>query len=64
MSKVIVGTLHTSKNGYWFECADESAGTEANMFESESDAQKALDELGWDAQIHSVEELESMGVEL
>lgn len=64
MSKVIIGTLHTARDGYWFECADESAGTDANIFDSEAEARKALDELGWDAEIHDLEEIKKLGVTL
>jgi hypothetical protein len=59
MAKVIVGTLHTGKNGNWFECADENAGTEANIFESEEKANEALDFLGWsDVEIYDLADVE------
>lgn len=59
MTKVIVGTLHSGKNGNWFECADESAGTEANIFESYTKAKEALDYLGWeDVEIYDLADIE------
>ncbi len=58
--RVIVGTLKTGKTGYWFECADERAGTDANIFDSAELAEAALEYLGWDAEIHNLDEIKSM----
>lgn len=55
--KVIVGTLHTGPRGSWFECADEAAGTDANIFDSREDAQAALDYLGWDFGIYDLDDV-------
>lgn len=62
MKKVIVGYLRANSKGYSFEFADESAGTEANTFASEIEAQAALDELGWDAEIYTLDELKELGL--
>ena len=58
-NQVIVGTLKTGKTGYWFECADESAGADANIFDSAESAEAAIKDLGWDAEIHNLEEIKS-----
>ncbi len=58
MSKVVVGWLHSGPRGNWFQCADDFE-TEANIFNSEEEAQKALDYLGWEGvEIYDLADIE------
>lgn len=59
-NQVIVGTLHPTRNGYWFELADERAGVEANTFDSAELAHAALDELDWDCDIYALDSIREM----